>query len=107
VYIIEVHIRDGRVCESYPTYEAARRRIAQFPAESLMGVPFIFKELADGSQRLVREDDKPLQWHRVPEDTPAAETPLPLSDPLPHVIEPLDLTTWPDADDADHPSGPG
>jgi hypothetical protein len=39
-----------------------------FPAESLVGIPFIFQELADGSQRLVREDGKPLQWQRLPDD---------------------------------------
>src|SRR3954467_1825856 len=69
----------GKVCESHATYEEARRRVEQFPAEALVGIPFIFEELPDGSQRLVREDGKPLQWHRLPEDAPPGpDEPLPL-----------------------------
>jgi hypothetical protein len=59
-----------------------------FPADRLVGLPLIFEELADGSQRLVREDGKPLQWHRIEEDTPAGpDEPVPLCDasPLDHV----------------------
>jgi hypothetical protein len=73
--------REGAVCESYATYEEARRRVDQFPAESLLSTPLIFQELTDGSQRVVREDGKPLQWHRLPEDvSPSLNEPLPLCD---------------------------
>src|SRR5580700_8949120 len=67
------------VCESFATYEDAKRRVELFPARGVIGIPLIFEALPDGSQRLVREDGKPLQWHRLPEDTPAGpDTPLPL-----------------------------
>jgi hypothetical protein len=83
MYIVEIMTRSGKICESFPTYERARRRIAQVKDEDLIGMPFIFKELPDGSQRLVREDGKPLQWHRLPEDADAQpnEEALPLVDP--------------------------
>ena len=82
MFIVEMHTREGRVTERYETYEEARRRVDQFPADSLIGAPFIFQELADGSERLVREDGKPLQFHRrlVEDEGGAAEAPLPLSD---------------------------
>lgn len=84
MFIVEMLTKTGPVCESYATYEEAKRRVDGMPAESLVGLPLIFKELADGSQRLVREDGKPLQWHRLPEDAPPApDEPVPLSDPLP------------------------
>src|SRR5436190_2245488 len=72
----------GKVCESYATYEEARQRIDQYPGDALVGIPFIFQELADGSQRLVREDGKPLQWHRLPDDRPPSpdQAPVPLSE---------------------------
>ena len=59
----------------------------QFPAEALVGIPLIFEELADGSQRLVREDGKPLQWHRLPgeQDTEGPDEPVPLSEGLPEL----------------------
>lgn len=79
MFIVELSTTTGMVRESYPTYEAARRRVDLFPAESLIGLPLIFEELADGSQRLVREDGKPLQWHRLPEDAPSGpDEPIPL-----------------------------
>jgi hypothetical protein len=82
LYIVELSTPAGKVCERYATYEAARRRVDQFPPGSVVGIPFIFMELADGSQRLVREDGKPLQWHRVAQEEAAAATdePLPLAD---------------------------
>jgi hypothetical protein len=81
MFIVEMTTRSGKVLESYATYEEARRRVDQFPADSLVGIPFIFQELADGSQRLVREDGKPLQWHRLPEDPlPGPDDPIPLAD---------------------------
>jgi hypothetical protein len=68
MFIVLVTTKDGKIAESHPTYEDAVRRVQSFPSESLTGLPLIFQELPDGSQRLVREDGKPLQWHRVPEE---------------------------------------
>ncbi len=82
MFIVEIQTTAERVCESYPTYEEARRRVELFPAAALVGMPLIFEELVDGSQRIVRDDGKPLQWHRVPEAEdaqPIPEEPLPLS----------------------------
>ena len=79
--IVELLTKDGRICERWETYEEARLRVEQFPVENLLSLPLIFQELADGSQRLVREDGKPLQWHRLPEDrAPAPEEPVSLSE---------------------------
>jgi hypothetical protein len=81
MFIVELTTRDGQVCESFATYDEARRRVELFPTEGLIGLPLIFEELPDGSQRLVREDGKPLQWHRLPDDRPPGpDEPLPLSD---------------------------
>ena len=82
VYILELTTTTGQVCESYSTYADARRRADLYPGESLIGLPLIFEELPDGSQRLVREDGKPLQWHRLPEDAPpiSPDETLPLCD---------------------------
>jgi hypothetical protein len=83
VFIVELTTTAGKVCERHATYEEARRRVERFPAEALVGLPLVFEELPDGSQRLVREDGKPLQWHRLPEAEdrmPAPEEPLPLAD---------------------------
>jgi hypothetical protein len=82
MFIVELTTTTGKVCESYATYEEARRRVEQYPADSLVGIPLIFQELADGSQRLIREDGKPLQWHRLPDDRPPDpdETPVSLSE---------------------------
>jgi hypothetical protein len=85
VFIVELTTTTGKVCEGYPTYEDARRRVESLPAECLVGLPLIFEELVDTSQRLVREDGKPLQWHRLPEaqDLPAGpDDPLPLDEEL-------------------------
>lgn len=81
VFIVELNTTTGKVCESYETYEEARRRVEFLPAEALAGLPMIFEELPDGSQRLVREDGKPLQWHRLEEDRPPGpDDALPLAD---------------------------
>jgi hypothetical protein len=82
VYIVEVLTRAGKICEKFPSYELARRRVMRLREEDLAGIPFIFQELPDGSQRLVREDGKPLQWHRLPdhEDRLEDDAPLPLAD---------------------------
>jgi hypothetical protein len=81
VFIVELTTTGGKVCEGFPTYEEARRRVESFPAESLVGIPLIFEEFPDGSQRLVREDGKALQWHRLADDAPPGpDEPLPLVD---------------------------
>ena len=84
-YIVQLLTASGPLCERYATYEEAQHRIDLFPAEQLLTTPLIFRELADGSQRVVREDGKPLQMHRLPWDEPsaAASEPLPLAEPLP------------------------
>jgi hypothetical protein len=81
VFIIELTTRQGRVSERYETYEEARRRVEQFPADSLVGLAYIFQELADGSERLVRADAKPIQFHRllVEEARDSLDDPLPLA----------------------------
>jgi hypothetical protein len=81
VFIVELITSAGRVCESFETYEEALRRVEQFPASGLVGLPMIFQELPDGSQRVVRDDGKPLQWHRLEEDRqPGPDDPLPMAD---------------------------
>jgi hypothetical protein len=81
VFIVELTTTSGKLCESFPTYEEAVRRVEQIPLEGLAGLPLVFEELPDGSQRLVREDGKPLQWHRLEEDRiDVPEEPLPLAD---------------------------
>jgi hypothetical protein len=81
-FIVEFNTRQGRVVERYETYAEALRRVEQFPADSLVGLAFIFQQLPDGSERLVREDGKPLQLHRalVEEAKDCADDPLPLSE---------------------------
>jgi hypothetical protein len=54
----------GRVSERYESYAEARQCVKQLSADSLVGLAFIFQQLPDGSERLVREDGKPLQFHR-------------------------------------------
>jgi hypothetical protein len=81
VFIVELATTTGKVCESYPTYELALHRVEHFPADGLVGLALIFEELPDGSQRLVRDDGKPLQWHRLEEDRPeSVDEALPLAD---------------------------
>jgi hypothetical protein len=85
MFLVEITTRTGKISERFRSYARARRRIDQFKEEDLIGVPCIYQELPDGSQRLVREDGKPLQWHR-PDDTLSLE-----DDPLP-LVEPPDQT---------------
>jgi hypothetical protein len=81
-YIIEVNTRDGKICERFRSYARAQRRIDSLPADTIIGIPLIFKILPDGSQRVVREDDKPLQWHRFGDDgSVVTDEPLPLEEP--------------------------
>ncbi len=81
-YIVEVATAAGPISERYDTYEEAVARVEALPAELLRGVPFIFHELPDGSQRLVRNDQKPLQWHRLEheQDIPLGDDAIPLGD---------------------------
>jgi hypothetical protein len=102
-FIVDVMTKDGRICERYRSYARARRRIDQLPAESVIGLPMIFRILPDGSQRLVREDGKPLQWHRLAEDgSVITDEPLPVSevedDPdwTGPRIRPIEREPWPD-----------
>ncbi len=81
MFIVEAVTRTGNVCERYATYEEARHRVDGLSAEGVIGLPCVYQELADGSQRLVREDGKPLQWHRMTEEiAPVADGPVPLSE---------------------------
>ena len=66
--------------------QEAKRRVDSLPAECLVGMPLIFEELVDDSERAVREDGKPLQWHRLYSDSPSIpDEPLPLSEELPNL----------------------
>jgi hypothetical protein len=89
-FIVELTTRQGRVSERYETYADARRRVEQFPADSLVGLAFIFQELPDGSARLVREDGKPLQFHRglVEEARECPDEPLPLAEDMDGLVGP-------------------
>jgi len=80
MFLVELTTRQGRISERYETYEEARRRVEQFPADSIVGLAFIFQELPDGSERLVREDGKPLQFHRrlVEETNDCSDEPISL-----------------------------
>jgi hypothetical protein len=107
VFIVEIPTRTGTLCERHASYEEATRRVDGYPTEDLAGLPLIFHELADGSQRLVRTDGKPLQWHRLPEDAPRSpDEPLPLSEVPPEFEgsgpQPLEWPVveadWPEAD---------
>lgn len=91
-YILEAVTRSGKVCETHPSYDAAVQRIEQLAAEGLAEMPLLFKELADGSQRLVRLDGKPLQWHRLPDDRPTTvDDAIPLTDVVLNLPPPTEL----------------
>lgn len=81
-FLVDLTTRAGRVCERYETYEEARKRVDQFPPDSIVGLAYIFQELADGSERLVRDDGKALQYHRrvVEESKECPDEPLPLTE---------------------------
>jgi hypothetical protein len=76
MFIVEMLTTTGKVCENYANYEEARGRVDSFPGESLVGLALIFEELPDGSQRVVRDDGKPLQWHRLLTDEVVDEEPI-------------------------------
>lgn len=79
MFLVEAVTTSGRISEAFPTYEEAAARVAAIPDAELLAMPFIFQDLADGSQRIVREDGKPLQAHR-PTLAADADGPLPLAD---------------------------
>lgn len=96
----------GRISEIFATYEEALTRVEAIPEADLLGMPLIFQDLPDGSQRIVREDGKPLQAHR-PTLAVDADTPLPLTDedvPLGE-LRPI-YTPQDDAPDRMDPLGP-
>lgn len=96
-YILEAVTRAGKICETHATYAEAVQRMEQLAAEGLVQMPLLFKELADGSQRLVRLDGKPLQWHRLPDDRPViAEDPIPLTDEVLDLPPPVEIPPPPD-----------
>jgi hypothetical protein len=108
VFLVEAMTTEGRISEAFATYEEAARRVEEIPFASLIGMPLIFQELADGSQRIVREDGKPLQAHRP---TLAAEAgdPLPLTEEDVPLGELRAIYTPQDEADPDHftdPRGP-
>jgi hypothetical protein len=80
VFLLEVVTRSGRVSESFPTYEAALARLAAIADDELLTMPLIFQDLPDGSQRIVREDGKPLQAHRPTLAADMNEDALPLAE---------------------------
>ncbi len=80
-YIVEAVTTSGTILERYATHEEAQARVERIPAEILLSIPFIFRELPDDSVRLVREDGKPLQWHRLEgRDRISDDEALPLTD---------------------------
>jgi hypothetical protein len=104
VFLVEVLTTAGRVSEAFATYEEAAARVAAIPDAELVGMPLIFQDLPDGSQRIVREDGKPLQAHRTTlavdpdEAVPLAEEDVPLGelrpiytpqDEVPDEVDPL------------------
>jgi hypothetical protein len=66
VFLVEAMTTAGRVSEAFATYEEAAARVASIPDAELVGMPLIFQDLPDGSQRIVREDGKPTpcRWPR-------------------------------------------
>jgi hypothetical protein len=105
-FIIEVTTTEGKICERFRSYARAKRRIDAIPDNVIIGTPLIFQILADGSQRVVREDGKPLQWHRIAEDgSVVTDEPLPLEevDDDPEWegprIRPIIREPWPDEEE--------
>jgi hypothetical protein len=96
VYILEAVTQSGKVCETHATYESAMQRIDQLAVEGFVEMPLLFKELADGSQRLVRLDGKPLQWHRLPDDRPEVDAPIPLSEEVLNLPPPVEISPPPE-----------
>jgi hypothetical protein len=81
VFILELITTTGKLCEAFATYDEAKRRIDSFPTDAQVSVPLVFEELPDGSQRLVRDDGKHLQWHRITDDNSSqSDEPVSLCD---------------------------
>lgn len=80
MYLVEVITRSGPISETFATYEAAAARVARIPEADLLTMPLIYQDLPDGSQRIVREDGKPLQAHRPTLSADLPEAALPLSE---------------------------
>jgi hypothetical protein len=80
MFIVKLTTHQGPVTEQYEDYAEARRRVEQFPADSLVGLAYIFQQLPDGSERVVRDDGKPLQFHRclVEGSADCSDEPIPL-----------------------------
>lgn len=103
MFLVEAITVKGRVSEAYPTYEEARRRAGTIPAEELLTAVIVYQELPDGSQRVVRDDGKPLQAHRhtMPgeddEPLPLAEEDVPLGEMRP-IFTPQDEASPGDPD---------
>jgi hypothetical protein len=94
-FIIEVNTTSGKVSERFATYEQARERIERIPADTLVGLPLLFQELPDGSYRVVRDDGKPLQYHRVMDEAISEDEPLPLDESQP-LGKPIKFRELPD-----------
>ncbi|MGL4550839.1 MAG: hypothetical protein ACRC33_06600 [Gemmataceae bacterium] len=96
MFLVEVMTTAGRLSEAFPTYEAASARVDAIPDAELLGMPLIFQDLPDGSQRIVRYDGKPLQAHRPtlaadPGDAlPMATEDVPLGELRPVYMTPQD-----------------
>lgn len=121
MFLVEAMTTAGRVSEAFATYEEAAARVAAIPDAELVGMPLIFQDLPDGSQRIVREDGKPLQAHRptlsadadgalplVDEDVPLGDlraiyTP---QDEAPDEVDPLGRVKRPEDDEPSLPLTP-
>ncbi len=84
MFLLEVRTWQGPISELFETYEEAARRLDSLPLDQIVSTPFIYQKLPDGSERVVREDQKPLQAHRIPEEV-IEDEPITLADsPLEH-----------------------
>lgn len=87
IYIVEMTTRTGKISDRFATVHEARRFIDSIPLEALTGMPFLWCELPDGSQRIIRDDGKPLQAHRLEDDKLLhSDEIIPLADELPEAL---------------------
>lgn len=92
MFILEAITIDGPLCETFDSFDKAQQRLNSLPESYFRTMPLIFQELPDGSQRIIREDRKPLQWHRLPEDRPPeVDNPIPLAEALEPTTEPTTI----------------
>jgi hypothetical protein len=105
VFLVEARTTQGRISEAYTTQEEAQRRLESLSLDDLLTAPVIYHLLPDGSQRVVRDDGKPLQAHRhrMPEDD---EEPLPLPEEEVPLGELRAIYTPQDEADPDAPADP-